>query len=63
MENNILIYRKKLGFTQQELADIVHVSRQTIISLEQCRYNPSLRLAYEITKALNAKSIEEIFIF
>jgi len=48
--------------TQEELAEVVGVSRQTIISLEQGRYNPSLELAYRITKALKKKSIEEVFL-
>lgn len=61
MRNKISQYRKKLNLTQQELAEIVGVTRQTIISLEQERYNPSLRLAYEISQALKAKKIEDIF--
>ena len=47
--------------TQQELADKVDVTRQTIISLEQCRYNPSLMLAYNIAKALKKTRVEEVF--
>ena len=62
MKTNITKLRKSLKITQQELADIVEVSRQTIISLEQGRYNPSLELAYRITKALKAKKIEDVFI-
>lgn len=61
METKIAQYRNKLGITQEELARIVGVTRQTIISLEQNRYNPSLLLAYKITKALKAGSIEEVF--
>lgn len=48
--------------TQKELAELVDVSRQTIISLERRRYNPSLQLAYKITKALGADHIEDVFI-
>lgn len=48
--------------TQQDLADKVTVTRQTIISLEQGRYNPSLELANKITKALKKKHIEDVFI-
>jgi putative transcriptional regulator len=48
--------------TQQQLADTVAVTRQTIISLEQGKYNPSLELAYRITKALKQKHIEDVFI-
>lgn len=47
--------------TQEELAKIVGVTRQTIISLEQNRYNPSLLLAYKITRALKMKYVEEVF--
>lgn len=55
--------RKNLKITQEELANAVGVTRQTIISLEQGRYNPSLQLANNIKKALKAKKIEDIFIF
>ncbi len=48
--------------TQEELASLVEVTRQTIISLEQGKYNPSLDLAYKITKALKKKYIEEVFV-
>ena len=48
--------------TQQELAEAIQVTRQTIISLEQNRYNPSLELAHKITKALKQKRIEDVFI-
>lgn len=61
MENLISEFRKKLGITQEDLASKVGVTRQTIISLEQGRYNPSLRLAYDISIILKARSIEEIF--
>ena len=63
MQNKIAEYRKLKNITQQELADIVDVTRQTIIALEQNKYNPSLQLAYKIKEALNAKVIEDIFIF
>jgi putative transcriptional regulator len=61
MKNKIAFYRNKLGITQQELARLVKVTRQTIISLEQNKYNPSLELAYKITKALKQKKIEDVF--
>lgn len=61
MKTNIAQKRKELQITQQELADAVDVTRQTIISLEQGKYNPSLILAHKIKKALKAKHIEEIF--
>ncbi|MBR9701894.1 helix-turn-helix transcriptional regulator [Candidatus Pacearchaeota archaeon] len=61
MKNKITERRKELKITQQELADTVDVARQTIISLEQGRYNPSLKLANAITKALKVKHIEDLF--
>lgn len=61
MKTKIETYRKALGFTQEELAKKVDVARQTIIALEQGKYNPSLFLAHRITKALKKKSIEEVF--
>ncbi len=48
--------------TQQELADLVGVSRQTIMQLERNRYNPSMLLAYSIAKVFNV-SIEDLFDF
>lgn len=47
--------------TQEELAEKVGVTRQTIISLEAARYNPSLLLARNITVALKQKYIENVF--
>lgn len=61
MRNNITELRKKSGITQEELAVKVDVARQTIISLEQNRYNPSLLLAHRITKALKQRYIEDVF--
>jgi putative transcriptional regulator len=63
MKTKIREYRKELKMTQEELAETVDVTRQTIIALEQGRYNPSLILAYKVTKALKRKNIEEVFIF
>lgn len=62
MKTKIAFFRNKLNITQEELAEVVGVSRQTIISLEQGRYNPSLMLAKGITKALRQKKIEDVFI-
>lgn len=63
MKTKITELRKKLKMTQEELANKVEVTRQTIISLEQGRYNPSLELAYRITRALKEKRIESVFLF
>jgi putative transcriptional regulator len=62
MKNKIAFLRNKLNITQEELAEVVGVTRQTIISLEQGKYNPSLALAYNITRALRKRIIEEVFI-
>ena len=62
METKITYFRNKISMTQEQLAQIVGVTRQTIISLEQNKYNPSLVLAYKITKALKQKHIEEVFV-
>ena len=63
MKNKILQLRKEKELTQNELANKTGVSRQTIIMLEQNKYNPSLELAYRITKSLGKKKIEEVFVF
>lgn len=62
MENRIKEFREKYKMTQQDLAKKVGVSRQTIISLENGRYNPSINLAHKVSKTFN-KMIEDIFIF
>jgi putative transcriptional regulator len=62
MKTRIKEYRVKLNITQEKLAEMVDVRRETIIFLEKGKYNPSLRLAYNISKALQA-SIDELFIF
>lgn len=62
MKNNIRNLRKEKGVTQDELALCLGVTRQTIISLENEKYNASLNFAYKISKYFNL-SIEEIFIF
>ena len=62
MKNNIRLLREKNNLTQQDLADTLGVSRQTIISLENGKYNPSIMLAYGIAKTFNLK-IEEVFLF
>lgn len=63
MRTNIREYRKEVGLSQQKLGDLTGVTRQTINALENARYNPSLLLAYRITKILGKERIEEIFIF
>ncbi len=53
--------RAKFNLTQDELADKVGVTRQTLLYLEKGKYNPSLVLAYKVAEALSS-SIEEVFI-
>ncbi len=62
LENRIRDLRKEKGITQDELAFAVGVTRQTIISLENGKYNASLQLAHKIARHFGM-SIEEIFIF
>ena len=54
--------RARYDLTQEELAKKVGVRRETILFLEKGKYNPSLKLAYDIAKVLKSK-IEEVFIF
>lgn len=62
MKNRLEEIRKQNQITQEELAVILEVSRQTISSLEKGRYNPSIILAFKIARYFNM-SIEEIFIY
>ena len=60
MDNEIRVCRARERITQGELADAVGVSRQTIISIENGRYDPSLDLAFKLANFFNM-SIEDIF--
>lgn len=62
MKNRVRELREKNGLTQEQLADVVGVSRQTIISIETGRYNPSLVLAYKLAKNFGC-TIEDVFVF
>ena len=62
MKNRIAELRKQRSITQMDLAKMVQVSRQTIISLENGKYNPSIILAYKLAKIFDT-TIEELFIF
>lgn len=62
MTNRIKEFRVKLGLTQEELAKKVNVRRETIVFLEKNKYNPSLRLAFDLAQILNV-SVEELFSF
>ena len=62
MKNRLEELRKERGIRQEELASALEVSRQTIGSLENGRYNPSIVLAFKIARYFH-RSIEDIFIY
>lgn len=62
MRNKIKELRTKHNLTQEELANKVGVRRETIVFLEQGKYNPSLKLAHDIAENLRTK-IDDLFIF
>lgn len=62
MRNKIREYRTKRGLTQQKLSYAVGVRRETIVFLEQFKYNPSLQLAHKIARVFNV-GIDELFTF
>lgn len=62
MKTKIRELRAKMGLTQEELAQQVGVRRETIVFLEKGKYNPSLKLAYKVARALGS-TIEEVFTF
>ena len=60
MKNRVKEIRTQLGLTQQQLADRVHATSRTIISIEKGQYNPSLLLAYRISLALGLP-VQELY--
>jgi putative transcriptional regulator len=62
MTNRIKELRARYNLTQEELAARVNVRRETIVFLEKNKYNPSLKLAHDISKVFQA-TIEEVFVF
>ncbi len=62
MQTKIKEYRAKLNLTQDQLANLVGVRRETIVFLEQGKYNPSLKLAHDVAIALKT-TITNLFIF
>lgn len=62
LKNRLERLRKQQGFTQEDLAEKLQVSRQTISSLEKGRYNPSILLAFRIARMFET-SIEDVFIY
>ena len=62
MQTKIKEFRSKINLTQDQLANMVGVRRETIVFLEQGKYNPSLKLAHDVAIALKT-SIDKLFIF
>lgn len=62
MKNRLAELRTTKGWTQQQLADLVGVSRQTVISLERGRYNPSITLAFRLARTFEIQ-IEQVFVY
>ncbi|PKQ33036.1 MAG: transcriptional regulator [Actinobacteria bacterium HGW-Actinobacteria-2] len=62
MKNRLADLRTAKGWTQQQLADLVGVSRQTVISLERGRYNPSITLAFRLARTFDLQ-IEKVFLY
>ena len=62
MQTRIKEYRAKFSNTQEDLAKAVGVRRETIVFLEQGKYNPSLKLAHDVARTLHA-GIDDLFIF
>lgn len=62
LETKVKEYREKAGYKQSELADMVGARRETIVHLENGRYNPSLKLAMDIAKVFEV-TVEELFTF
>ena len=61
-DSKIHVFRATKRMSQQQLADLIGVSRQTIIQLERNRYNPSMMLVYSIAKVFDV-TIEDLFDF
>lgn len=59
IKTNVKVYRAAAGLTQQQLAEKVHVSARTIISIEKEQYSPSLMLAYRMARVFGV-SVEEL---
>ena len=62
MENNLRVLRAVKNITQEDLASSLGVTRQTILAIENCKYNPSLGLAFKIAKYFE-NTIEKVFVY
>lgn len=62
MKNSIAVRRKKLKLSQAEVAQLTHVTRQTINAIENDKYDPSLALAFNLAHILQT-TVDELFVF
>lgn len=62
MKNRVREFRKSHGFTQEQLAEIIEVSRQTINAIEKQKFDPSLPTAFKMSKLFKT-TIEELFLY
>lgn len=62
LKTKVKEYREKAGLKQSQLAELVHARRETIVHLENGKYNPSLKLAMDIAKVFHV-AVEELFEF
>ncbi|MFD2629656.1 helix-turn-helix transcriptional regulator [Oceanobacillus kapialis] len=62
MKNNIRVIRKAMKFSQEELASMCGVTRQTINAIENNKYDPTLTLAFKLSQTLNT-TVDQLFIF
>ncbi|EHQ35083.1 helix-turn-helix transcriptional regulator [Methanoplanus limicola] len=62
MRNNIKVFRAMNDMTQQDLAEKVGVTRQTILAIEKGKYDPSLSLAFKISRVFNV-NVEDVFFY
>lgn len=60
MKNSIRVLRKQLGLRQEDVANVLNVTRQTINAIENDKYNPTLELAMKLAKLLNT-TVDELF--
>ncbi len=62
LKTKVKEYREQAGLKQSELAELVHARRETIVHLENGKYNPSLKLAMDIAKVFHVR-VEDLFAF
>lgn len=62
MQTKLKVYRAMHNITQEDLAEAIGVTRQTVIAMEKGKYNPSLELAFKIARYFNVK-VEDVFFY